>query len=383
MSTRLVTLLIAVYAAFFQTGCSRISLSMSEKFEKLTGLRPEGQKSQEKLFSVRWNKNHDPSYSSGNLPVGLAAPLVHQNSVYIGKDEDGMMAYALDTGRKLWHAKEPASYHSSATAFQDQIIYGTVQGRVISRHALTGELNFEIDLGASIESRPVVADGRLFIHLRNHQLFCLDASTGKILWAYRRAVPFLTTLQRVSSPLVHEGKVFIGFADGFAAAFSIEDGLLLWERRLSNGAKFIDVDTDPLIFENQLYMGSYSGNYSILDPSSGQLIHQIPHTVARAAMILGNRLVVGTVEGKVILLNRQLRELQSLTFDGSITSMEVWRGNLIVSTTKGEIHAIDLQDFKILESFDFGHSHSAIFGQMRVYGERLVVFSSRNRLYTF
>lgn len=383
MQTRHLALLIAVGAIFFQTGCSRLPLSMGERLEKVMGVRPEGVRPEKKLFQARWNKNHDPNYNSGNLPIGLAAPLIHQNTVFIGKDGEGMMAYALDSGRELWHAQEDARYHSEPTPFQDQIIYGTVEGRVISRQALTGEISFEIDLGASVESRPIVADGRLLVHLRNHQLFCLDASTGKILWAYRRAVPFLTTLQRVSAPLVHEGKVFIGFADGFAAAFSLEDGLLLWERRLSTGAKFVDVDTDPLIFENQLYMGSYSGNYSILDSSSGQLIHQIPHTLSRAAMVLGDRLVLGSVDGKVLLLNRQLRELQSLSFEGSVTSLNLWRGHLVVSTTKGELHAIDLQDFSVKETFHFGHSHSAVFGQVQVQGDRLVVFSSRNRLYTF
>jgi outer membrane protein assembly factor BamB len=383
MLTRSLPLFFAALLIFLISGCSRLPLSVGERIERVTGLRPEKVRPEEKLFRAKWTKNHDPVYRSGNLPIGLAAPMIHQGVVYIGRDQAGMSAYALESGRPIWQADEVMNFHSAPTPFQDQVIYGTVEGRVISRHALTGELNYEIDLGASVESKPVLADGRLLVHLRNHQLFCLDASTGKILWAYRRAVPFLTTLQRVSAPLVHEGKVFIGFADGFAAAFSLEDGLLLWERRLSTGAKFVDVDTDPLLFENQLYMGSYSGNYSILGPQTGELIHQIPHTVSQAAMVLGDRLVVGTVDGKVIILNRQLRELQSLEVKGSVTSLNLWRGHLIVATTRGQLHAIDLKDFTLKESFHFGHSHSAVFGEVQVQGERLVVLSSRNRLYTF
>lgn len=380
---RSLPLFFAAFFMFLSSGCSRLPLSMGERVERITGLRPEGVRPETKLFRARWTKNHDPEYRSGNLPIGLAAPVIHQGIVYIGRDEVGMSAYALESGRLLWQSEEFSTFHTAPTPFQDQILYGTVQGRLISRHALTGELNYEIDLGASIESRPVLADGRMLVHLRNHQIFCLDASTGKVLWAYRRAVPFLTTLQRVSAPLVADGKVFVGFADGFAAAFSLEDGLLLWERRLSSGAKFVDVDTDPLLFENQLYMGSYSGNYSILEPQTGQLIHQIPHTVSRAAMVLGDRLVVGTVNGKVMVLNRQLREIQTLEFAGSITSLNIWRGHLVVATTRGQLHAVDLKDFSLKETFHFGHSHSAVFGQVQVEGERLVVLSSRNRLYTF
>jgi outer membrane protein assembly factor BamB len=344
---------------------------------------PKGVKPQENIFQAKWIKNHDPIYNTGNLPVGLGAPLIHAGVVYVGHDDAGLKAYSLRTGRLLWHGKEKQRYHAGPVAYDDQVIYGTVEGRVVSRHSTTGEIKYEIDLGSSVESQGVVSNGRLLFHLRNHQLFCLDVETGKILWAYKRAVPYLTTLQRASRPLVHENKVFVGFADGYAAAFSLEDGLLLWEQRLSSGTKFVDVDTDPLIIDGQLYMGPYTSTYSILDPKTGNVLHKLNHTLSRAAVPFDEKLILGTQEGKVVTINRQLRELQSTQLDGAVTSLKLWKKYLVAGTTSGKVYALDPQSLEIQEVFELGHAHSSILAPFQVSDETLVIMSSRNRIYAF
>lgn len=358
--------------AFVSWGCSQIEVPT-----------PQGVRSEPKVFQAKWIKNHDPAYNTGNLPVGLAAPLIHAGTVYVGHDESGMKAYSLKTGRMLWHAKESQRYHAAPVAYDDQVIYGTVEGRVISRQAITGKIKYEIDLGSSVESQGVVANGRLLFHLRNHQLFCLDVETGKILWAYKRAVPYLTTLQRVSKPLVQDNKVFVGFADGYAAAFSLEDGLLLWERKLSTGTKFVDVDTNPLLVDGQLYMGPYTSTYSILDPGTGNLLHRLKHTLSRAAVPFGENLILGTQEGKVVMVNRQLREMKEVELEGSVTSLKFWKDYLVAGTTTGKVYALDPESLKVQDVFELGHAHSSVLAPLAVSGENLILMSSRNRIYAF
>lgn len=353
-------------------GCSQISVPT-----------PEGVRSKADVFRAKWIKNHDPVYNTGNLPVGLAAPLVHAGAVYVGHDETGMKAYSLKSGRLLWHGKEAQRYHAAPVAYEDQVIYGTVEGRVVSRQATTGEIKYEIDLGSSVESQGVVSNGRLLLHLRNHQLFCLDVETGKILWAYKRAVPYLTTLQRASKPLVHDNKVFIGFADGYAAAFSLEDGLLLWERKLSSGTKFVDVDTNPLLVDGQLYMGPYTSTYSILDPNTGNLLHRLNHTLSRAAVPYKGNLILGTQDGKVVVVNKQLREIQQTELEGAVTSLKLWKEYLVAGTTTGKVFALDPQSLEVQEVFELGHAHSSVLAPFAVSGESLVLMSSRNRIYAF
>jgi outer membrane protein assembly factor BamB len=372
-------------AVLLLTGaCSRLPLSSGEKLERFTGVRPMPVKTETNIFRAAWIKNHDPAHPTGNLPIGLQEPLLHEGVVYIGDDRGYMRSYEAQTGRLLWSGYDQSSYHSGAVAYQDQIIYGTVQGRLISRHRTSGEVKYEIDLGSSVDGRVVISGGRLFVHLRNHQLFSLDAETGKVLWAYRRSVPYQTTLQRVSTPLIDDQRLYLGFADGFVVALSLEDGLLIWEQRLAQGEKFVDIDADPILFMNQLLMGAGTTNATMLDPATGSISYQLPYTTNRRPMVVAdNQVILGTTDGRLILLSRELRELRSAQLQGAVTSMTFWGTYLVASTTAGKLYALEPSSFDIVETFDFGHAHSAVFGEVRAEGEMLVVKSSRNRLYAF
>jgi outer membrane protein assembly factor BamB len=375
--------LLAVSLCLVLISCSRLPLSPAERIERTFGVRPTAVRPEQRLFDARWSKNFDPSYNTGNLPIGLGEPLIHQNIVFVGNQSGEMLAFELQSGRELWSAYDRSTYHAAPVAYQDQIIYGTVQGRVVSRHQSTGQLKYEIDLGASIESAGEIADGRILFHLRNHQIFCLDVETGKILWAYRRAVQQQTTLQGASRPLVHEGRVYVGFADGHGAAFSLEDGLLLWETRLGQAQKFMDVDTDPLIFMDQLYMGAGGSGYSLLDPATGQLIYQLPYQVSVEAKTWNQQLLLGTTDGDVVLLSRDLREVRKQNLGAHITSVNIWGPYVVAATARGRLYALDRETFEIVQTHHLGHAHSSVFSRLKVEAQHLVVLSSRNRLYTY
>lgn len=337
-----------------------------------------------KLFSPIWIKNMDVPYASGNLPIGLQSPAIHQGMLFMGHNIGEMKAFDLTNGREVWSEKEGQAYHSGAVIHENFLIYGNVEGRLFARERLSGKLIYNVDLGAAVESQPVIHNGRLLVHTRNHKVVCLDALTGKILWAYKRSVPYLTTLQRVSRPRVKDNKVYVGFADGFVAAFSLEEGVLLWESKVVDGAKFIDVDTYPTFFSNKLVVGSQSGPLSVLNPIGGLIERRLPYSVARAPIIIDGNLFAGTSEGELVRLDENFKEIAKIKVsDDSITSLVLWKDKIVVSTTGGELIAIYPDLKKATEQFHFGHPSSALFGQLIVQGDILAAYSSRNRLYVF
>src|SRR5690606_30965352 len=193
--------------------------------------KPKAPEKKSEFFKVAWAKNLDLDYVSGNLPIGLGAPRIFNDVVYMGSLKGVMSAFDLETGRTLWSQDEKTPLGGPVEFFKDHVAYGGLSGRLFVRHYLTGELKYAIDLGSPIESAPHFFNGRMLIYLRGHQIAHLDAETGKILWVYKRAVPVTTTLQRTTKPLVLGGKIIVGFADGFAGALSVDEGLLLWETK--------------------------------------------------------------------------------------------------------------------------------------------------------
>ncbi len=362
--------------------------SCSTVTEGLGDYSPQGVREKTPVFTPIWIKNLDISYDSGNLPIGLQGPTIFDGIVYIGNNNGPVGAYDLYNGRSIWQKDESqgnkSSYHSAPVVFGQLVAYGNVQGRLFARDRLSGKLSYNVDLGGAIEGRPTYYNGRLIIHTRNHKIICLDALTGKILWAYKRAIPFLTTLQRVSRPIIHNNKVYVGFADGTVGAFSLEEGALIWDRKVVDGPKFIDVDTRPLIYKNKLIVGSLAGDMTVMDINNGVVLRKIPHQISRAPIIVPEGIVIGTAEGEVILLDENFNELHKISIsEHAITSVRKWKEGYVAGTTKGQLIAIDSKFSKVDEVFEFGHSSSALFGDLAVEDGILAAYSSRNRLYIF
>jgi outer membrane protein assembly factor BamB len=350
----------------------------------LKDYRPVADREEGAKLNPIWIKELDPTYDSGNLPIGLQSPLILDGIVYAGHNAGYMQAFELENGRTVWNEYDNSTYHSGAVGFNDQVIYGTVQGRVISRHAILGTIKYSVDLGSTVETRGVIYNGRVFFQTRNHQVFSLDAETGKILWAYKRSVPYLTTLQRASVPVVYKDKILVGFADGVMAALSLEEGVLLYETKLSSASKFVDVDNNAFIYNDRVYISPVGSSLSMLDPNTGKVLKVAEFSASRAPVVRDEQLIFGTSNGELVLTDKNLNVLNTIKISkGVVTSLVPFRKYYAVSTTAGEIMLVDQKSLEVVETFKLGHAYSAVFGEMTVTGDYLSAISSRNRLYIF
>ena len=66
----------------------------------------------------------------------------------------------------------------------------------------------------------------------------------------------------------------MGFGDGYLVALSYKDGVLIWEKKMFSSSKFVDVDMSPKLYQKALYVGSYGGKFSKLNPITGETTQQ-------------------------------------------------------------------------------------------------------------
>lgn len=351
--------------------------------EKVEGIKLEKAVREEKILNPRWVKDLDPDHPTGNLPIGFASPLLSEGRVFIGELSGKMNAFDLD-GRPIWSTDDKEAINGQAASFKNWIVYGTQFGRLFARVAETGELVYSADLGAPLESAPIFYQGRMFVHLRNHQLMAIDAETGKILWSYKRAVPFTTTLQKVSRPLIYKNKLILGFADGYIVSLSVEEGVLIWEQRISTGRKFVDVDVDPVIFAGRLVAGSAAGPLTFMNPDNGFIERTVPYTISHTPLIVGETMVVGSVNGDIARIDRTGKILSQTELDRKgISSIAPWKGRFMVTTMGKYVYVVDQSNFEVQEKMHLGSFASAVFGDIQYNEETLSFLSSRNRLYLF
>ncbi len=358
------------FLLFVLIGCSDMKLRAPEK--------------KDRFFHVAWAKNLDPSYESGNLPIGLGASRIYNDIVYMGSTAGFMNAYDLETGRTLWAQDEKTPLGGPVEFFKDHIAYGGMSGRLFVRHYLSGKLKYAIDLGAPIESAPFFFNERLFVYLRGHQLVHLDAETGKILWVYKRAVPVTTTLQRTTRPLILGNKVIVGFADGFLGALSLQEGLLLWETKLVETSKFVDVDLNPVQAGGMVISGSPSGNLQAVNPDSGAISRTYPVSVMAHPFLKGEQLILGTNDGEVIIMSLGGEVLKrGKISDQPVSAVTWWKEHIVAASFDGHLRAVDPLSMKVVDEFALGNDLSAVFSDISITPDYLSLYSSRNRLYLF
>ncbi|MBY0516955.1 MAG: PQQ-binding-like beta-propeller repeat protein [Bacteriovoracaceae bacterium] len=336
------------------------------------------------FFTIRWAKNLDYTYQPGNLPITYGGVTVANDVIYAGALDGSFRAIDVENGRILWEHLEVKSIAAPALVYGDFIYYGTQSGRLLVRQAISGELKYAIDLGAPIESAPVYHEGRLVIYLRGHQIVCLDAETGKIIWNYRRAVPVTVTLQRTTKPLVIGNKIFVGFADGFAAALSLQEGSMLWEQKLVETQKFVDVDLNPILVDNLIITGSPSGELTGLDPNDGTIRRQFGLSALSHPMVRGQSLLFGNQAGEIVFMTTEGKVLkQKVVSKHGINQTWWWKDHVVAATFGGELLAIDPLTLEVKARFMLGNSQSAVFGDIAQDSQGLGIMSSRNRLYFF
>lgn len=355
---------------FLLLGCSQFKVQAPEKVSP--------------IFKIAWSKNLDTEYQSGNLSIGTGAPRIFNEILFMGSLKGVMSAYDLETGRTLWSHYEKTPLAGAVEFFNDHIIYGGLNGRAFARHYLTGELKYSVDLGAPVESAPVFHHDRLTFYLRGHQVVHLDAETGKVLWAYKRAVPVTTTLQRTTRPLILGNKIIVGFADGFIGALSRDEGLLVWETKIVDNAKFVDVDLNPVLIGGLLITGSPSGQLKAINPDTGIVARSYDFNVQSHPLVVGEQIILGTVDGEVVIINQTGDILKrSQISKQSISAITWWKDILVAASFDGKIYAIDPISMKIKDNFALGYDFSAIYSDLVTSGDSLAFYSSRNRLYVF
>lgn len=336
------------------------------------------------FFKVRWAKNFDSTYRPGNLPLTYGGASMSEDTVFAGALDGTMHAIDAENGRVLWKFAETTPIAAPGLVHEDHLYYGTQGGRLFVRHQTSGELKYSIDLGAPIEAAPVFHEGRLIIYLRGHQIICLDAKTGKIIWSYRRAVPVTVTLQRTTRPVVVGSHVIVGFADGFAGALSLQEGTLVWDKKIVETQKFVDVDLNPLVIDNLVLMGAPFGELRALDPKDGTVKRQYTLGSMSHPLLRGQFVVLGTANGEVIFMGLEGKVIkQASVSKHSINQVWWWKDHLVVSTFGNELLALDPLSFEVVDRFYLGHEQSAVFGDVAQSPSGLGILTSRNRLFFF
>ncbi len=163
--------------------------------------------------------------------------------------------------------------------YEDALLLGSSDGYVLKLDARSGALTWSVPVRGEILSPPQSNGNVVVVQTNDGKLQGLDFATGKLLWTYDSNIPVLT-VRGTSSPIMHNDRVYAGFANGRVLALNANTGAIVWEVRVaipqgrSEIERLVDVDGTMELAGSELYAASYQGNLVAIDVDTGTRMWQ-------------------------------------------------------------------------------------------------------------
>jgi len=201
-----------------------------------------------------------------------------QNGKIFAVDHEGeVSAFNAENGRRVWETELDVPVIAGIGGGMDLVIVGTQKGQLIALNEADGKERWRARLTSEVLAPPTAADGMVVSRTADGRVAAISADTGEVQWSYQRAVPLLS-LRGAGAPVIADNKVIAGYDNGKLVALSLSDGKVVWEKSVAvprgrtELARLVDIDADPVVMNDNVYVVTYQGNVSGLDLTSGQIL---------------------------------------------------------------------------------------------------------------
>ncbi len=186
-----------------------------------------------------------------------------------------------------------------------------------------------------VRSSPAVHSGVVYIGSYDHNLYALDAESGKFLWKYP------TEGGVASSPCVHEGRVFFGSADRLLYTLNAETGRLVWTCPTQGG-----VWSSPRVEFDHVFFGSDDQHLYAVNMYSGRVAWKFAAEgkVRSSPAISSDTIYVGCEGGTLhaVDISGQLK-WRFRARRGITSSPALGKGLVYVGSQDGYVYALDMR----------------------------------------
>src|SRR6185503_8574868 len=128
------------------------------------------------------------------------------------------------------------------------------------------------------EAAPVVNNGVMFITTPNNQVLALNATTGDVLWRYKRPRPSGAFVLHDTNRGValYGDKVFFAAGEAVLTALDVRTGKEVWTKVVADNKSAYYLTLAPLVADNKVMIGASGGEFGVrgfvaaFDPDSGK-----------------------------------------------------------------------------------------------------------------
>jgi outer membrane protein assembly factor BamB len=329
------------------------------------------------LFSIAWRKTLVEPYLLEYKPMEPAGPAVDPlTGMVVAATRDGyVQAYSAD-GKELWYAQLVGPYLAPPTIADGLVIVAGLDGRIFAFDAAKGTLRWTYVYKEEFGSKPVVVGDLAYFATLEGTVLALDARTGAWKWHFRREPTGRFMILGVGRPAVVDGVLYQGFSDGSVVALDALNGAVKWDRKVGRG-DYPDIDSDPQVSKDRVYVASYGGQVAALDRQTGAPVWEAKAPFAYKGRLDGDTYVVVTTTEVLGFDARTGKQLWNTPHEGApLADPVIAKGLILVPIGKGLL-VLDRKSGRKVRFFTRG---SGATGSPALLGNRLYVLSNVGEL---
>lgn len=277
-----------------------------------------------------------------------STPAVHKGVVVVGSSDHFIYGIHAKTGKELWKLEADKAVLGSPAVKNGKAYIGASDGIFRCIDVKTGKLIWSYNnVQGYVSTLPTLADNKVIFGSWKNGFYALDQKTGQLVWKWDNGHSNRMFSAAACYPVVENNRVFIVAPDRFMTAIDLKTGQTIWREkkdeyrvRESMGisrdrklvlAKTMDgeligvpVNADKMdvnwkaeiklpyelaptaIYTNAKYIfvPSDKGLLSAVEPKTGKTAWQykISNGMINPPLVLKDRVVVSTMDGKIIML---------------------------------------------------------------------------------
>ncbi len=292
-----------------------------------------------------WDRSVGGDGEKLRLALGLT---LDDGTLYAASHEGRLEALDPATGKTRWTATTNAALSAGPGAGANVVAVGTSDGEVIAFDK-SGKRLWKSKVSGEVLATPLVTRDRVVVRTVDGRLRSLDAATGEEQWSTEEPVPRLS-LRGTAPPVLSGESVLAGFDSGKVVAVSLTTGDVLWQSQVSTPRgrseleRLADVDSAVRVEGEDGYAVGYQGRVVMFALGSGQVWWGRDLSSYRGLALDAEQLYVSTSDGSVVALRRRdgtvLWQQEGLKRRG-LSAPAVVGNAVMVGDFEGYLHWLD------------------------------------------
>jgi outer membrane protein assembly factor BamB len=286
-----------------------------------------------------WTQHLSPIFSS---------PVAGLRMLYISSANGYLYALQQSSGSIVWRVQLNDLLTDGTPVLEGKVLFVSVHSTALEAlNAHTGEIYWMSEMDEKIQAPPLIV-GRSVLVATRTTLWELDATTGRVVWKFRRGEAGWPT---VGSPAVSGNVVYIGLGTSTQLwALDLTNGHVLWS--FNTGDRII---SEALVKAGIVYVGTWRGNIFALDHANGTKLwvyalnanhsQSIVDGVAGSMAMANGRLYVGDYRGVISCIDALHGSLIWRYATGApiLATPIVTAGHIYFGSGDGNFYALDSQ----------------------------------------